>query len=358
MRRTNTLLLLFLTACCYGQTSSGGDKAGLKNLPFLIQWDDAGLKIRAIKDKKNYLQVFDLRASNCLEDLGQDFVNIKPGCASISIDFNDYIPKEKASMRAVEEDLVPKGASTGRIKIEKTNSLFQRDLGKRDHILVLEGYGRLKGQQQKFIISGIDVFKVEADPDAVFKVQGDQVRVDLANCNTNLLLTKGGIINEAGFIHKLAPLGQKYNKKYVEYDGFIYEGKSSVGGKWDFEHVRRLMTKYSITDFEDRPLVYLSDLLITKKGIGMRVLNSNVKQDQLRVGYQYFDWSEFVNLRFQRQGSNAQVKIRSPYGEETIYNGNRFFSNVEMIQFFNELRSVILQHLDMKEIIGDPIGRP
>lgn len=335
--------ILFLA--CMPACFSTFAQNGLAPLPILLQWDNAGLKIQAVDSQNPATSLFELQSSGCFENLGQDLISLKSGegCESITIDLTAYLSGGTKG----KDNLAARDTGLRRIKIEKTNTMQGQGLQNDEFVVGLEGFKKPFTAGQKIIFKGLDAFVLEADEKARYTRQNGEIKVNVKDCTANFVFFKGGMIKTTGFEESLPLLSKKYNSRYTEYDGFIYVNKNTVGKKWDFAHVRDLITKYNITDFEDQPLSYLEDMLITTKGIGFKLVHSGAKPEVSSPYYGFFSWAEFINFRFERYLNDRQLKLISPYQEVFHYGGNTFFSNVEMIQFMQELKDLILLNVSL-----------
>ena len=332
MKLTNTILSLFLCVAGYGQS--------LPQLPLALQWDEAGLRLQAIQQPGIAHTILEPVSPQCFEKLGQDLIGLTANedCQSITIDFGDLpaIEKEKA-----EADLVPKGELEWKIQLDRTAPIRGGNSGDGTFILEIAGLpSSYPGYVREIIFKGLDVMVAEADVGATYLERGyDRVRIDVKKCQNRLILFRGGAMNTSLLQEKIPELGEKYNRKYTEYDAFIYESKASVGEKWDFEHVRKLITRYNITNFEDRPLMYLENMLITSSGIGMNLtVDDGNRRDSRRVLH-FLTWPDLVRLKIEPFVDGRRIKFTTPYQQVWYFAGSDFFSNVELIQFLEELRA-------------------
>ena len=61
--------------------------------------------------------------------------------------------------------------------------------------------------------------------------------------------------------------------------------------------------------------------------------------------YRFFPWHEFIHLDFEKYIGKHQMIIKYPYSTNYLYNSRLAFTNVELIQFFKELKMLITQKL-------------
>ena len=57
--------------------------------------------------------------------------------------------------------------------------------------------------------------------------------------------------------------------------------------------------------------------------------------------YKFFPWYEFINLSFTKYIDEKRMLIEDAYNNTYIFNSRKHFTNVELIQFFNELNALI-----------------
>ena len=178
----------------------------------------------------------------------------------------------------------------------------------------------------------------------------------LQNVKIKHLDLKGGHINLADVEEKIPHLCRKYNDRYYgngKTDAFIcLEDCKREDPKADDirQHSRKLITRYNITDFEDAPISFIGNIIITKKGVGLNLQTGHAKKNDYKNkkpldnsddNYRFFPWFEFINLSFTKHLDERQLLIYDPYNNIYIYNSKVYFSNVELIQFFNELKALI-----------------
>lgn len=176
----------------------------------------------------------------------------------------------------------------------------------------------------------------------------DRIVVDFTEDEFQPLALRSGDILAPGIAERIPELCQYYNEKYQEKNAFtLQDSLLSPGTTWNLVRVRSLIAMYNLTDFRDEPLAYLESMIITKKGIGLNLKNGYFRKNGKWVEggagyrYQFFEWTRFVNLDFEKYIRSKEVKIKVPYNQTYLYPGNQSFSNVETIQFLKELQYTI-----------------
>ena len=306
----------------------------LPRLPLIIHWGQTDFRIQAAPAQPSIFEMVAAPSAKCLEYLSEDMIRIKPGpeCASILFDFAN----------AAE----PSPSAANSITIDRIDARMRGNVQSEDLLISIDGHDpEAPESSQVFIFRGLDVIWIESDPKVVSHTMRNRVHLDVAEVGVPMLLFKGGKINETQMLSALPQLGEKYNRKFVEFDSFIYENKETVGEKWNWEHVRKLVNQYNITDFRDEPLLYLEDMLITKKGIGLKLMPWRKSKARKKTIHLFFPWKDFVNLKPETYQDERQLKLTTPQKETFVFNGTAFYSNVELIQFLKELRSLVFSHM-------------
>ena len=360
MFRTNTILLAVLLVFAGAFTSvfgqSGDAEAGIPELPVILSWDDEGIRIRTKNPDQTSNKFLNMKPSQYLEKIGNDFirVNLGAGNTPVIIDLTNYFNRLAATAQASTYNLIDSPEPYVDIEMPKLSlSNYQEP---NSFVVTLQNFsGKRRYSQQKIVFKGIDVFYIGADDCASLSASGNEIAVDVDRCKVNYLLLKGGLLDIDNIDERIPELCRKYNNRYYgQVDAFVCledcRGKDP-NSELNLKHTRKLITKYNITDFEDEPISFLDDMILTKKGVGM---NLKVQQEETSKKkktktvsysaydrYQFFPWFEFINLSFEKYAGDKQLKIRDPYNNSFIYNSKVHFSNVELIQFFNELKSVI-----------------
>jgi len=357
MKRTNTITLLFLFLCLLPVLSSAHDDPipveQLPELPVAIYWDDSGLKIRLKRHDSNTASQLRALPSRYLEKVGNDLININKGgsLTPVVIDLSKYF-ENKMGYRSGYTRI--NNNEMHAITVEK-DDLSGSNYDEYDTFAMILKYpsGKRRHAQQEILFKGLDVFRVEADQRAHVQLSGKKIIVDVSKTPSRYLVLRGGVL-QLDDIEELVPnLCYKYNKKFGEDGAFICSDTDGRGDKaWNLDHVRNLITKYNITDFNDEPLAYLKNIIITKKGIGFDLKRfsydkRNKPKDVAALdSYLFFDWSTFINMKFEKSSSSRQFIIQGPYSKTFLYGGNEFFTNVELIQFMNELTYSIAAAMD------------
>ncbi len=361
MSRTNTIALFFVIAILgqsvglAGQHRNSG--ANLPELPIIVSWNDDGLRIRTKNIEANAGNLLNVAASQYFEKIGNDFIqiSIETGTKPIVIDMTNYLhPAGTASSTFSLID-----AEDRQINIEMERLPIGNYYEENSFVIELQNFSSARRySRQVVVLKGLDVFYVGADACATLSSDNRTVTVDAHKCEVKQLLLKGGLLNLRDIDHKVPVLCRKYNDRYYsESNAFVCledcKGEDPDAAT-NLKHVRKLITKYNITDFEDEPVSFLDNIILTKKGLGLnlKVQQNNVGLKTKRKGknvvafsaydnYRFFPWHEFINLSFSKYAGEKQLLIRDPYNNSYIYNSQIHFSNVELIQFFNELKALI-----------------
>ncbi len=351
MLRTNTLIaFMLLVMNCWGQNgklptdpTDPNRSTTPPELPITLSWDENGVNIRA--NRKNYASnnVFQAKPSKYLEKVGNDLIRINLG--------GDDIPVLIDLTRYYEE---LENLENGFTKINNTESAWitvdhpdlavETILDERSYTLVLENYA--KRARKEIILRGMDVFLVEADKSAKLYSNANKIFVDVKKATNNKLVLRGALLDIEGLDESIPKLCNKYNKKFGETAFICFDEDAEDSEIWNLEHVRDLITKYNITDFEDKPIAYLNFIFITKKGIGFNLKAEDYKTRKEIVylpqdSYQFFPWQDFLNLEFNKYLDNIRVFVNDPYDKTYIHYSKTHFSNVELVQFLKELKHVV-----------------
>ncbi len=342
MKNLNILVFFLLHQLVIGQELPPTGDAVLPKLPLLIHWDQSDFRIQAVPSELSPANQLAATSSKCFDYLSEDMVRIKAGSECSSILFNFSAPSSVS--RSIDPPIVMKGIDA-RIK-----GNLQGD----DLLVSINGYDPEDSQRNQLLVfRGLDVILVESDPRVVAQRETNTVHLEVSKADIQMLLFKGGKIHETQITNAIPQLGMKYNKKFVEYDSFVYEEKGTVGRKWDSEHVRNLVNKYNITDFRDEPLLYLEDMLVTKKGIGLTLQSVHVRaKARKRPVSLFFRWKDFIHLELESYKDDRQLQLITPQKEVYLFRGTHFYSNVELIQFMKELRNLILYSMHPLQLSG------
>lgn len=367
MLRTNLFLgfALFVTSihALPADPAYAKSSYNLPPLPIDLSWDENGVQIRANGASGNSANVLNLIPSRYLEKIGNDFirVNLNSLGTPVIVDFSKYYTHNEVEASTVS--LV--NAGNPRIDIEMPRMLFSNYEQQGGFVLELLNFaGDKKNSRQVFIFKGIDVFFVGTYDCAQRSAKGNSISIDVSRCQDKNLLLKGDLLNLANMDKRVPELCRKYNTRFYtekHQEAFVCledckpgDPKASVNKL----HARKLVTVYGITDYTDDPISFLDDIILTKKGVGLNLkmepqqgLKISLKKDKkegedLSDSYKFFPWNEFFNLTFQKHDGEKQLQIKDAYNNSYLYYSKTHFSNVELIQFFNELKSLIAADLN------------
>lgn len=353
MSRFNTLFLLFVV-CLLGQVSNVAGQYGvfnpnLSDLPIIISWDDDGARITANITGNRSSNLLELTPSRYLDQIGNDLirVTVNNGNTPVIIDLSDYYKDDVTGTEALVE--------SSKVDVFMPKITLASFNEPNSFIVELEQFSNdSKNAKQTFIFKGLDVFFLGADDCANIMANGNIIKVSVRKCDTKYFVLKGGSLDLADIEMKIPELCNKYNDRYYtrgKTNGFVClkdcEDDDPNAYK-NISHSRGLITRYNITDFEDAPISFIDNLLITSKGVGLNLKfedAENSKKNKIAYtaydNYRFFPWYEFINLSFSKYIDGNQLMIRDPYNNSYIYNSKVHFSNVELIQFFKELKALI-----------------
>lgn len=336
-----------------GQTVNAN--SNLKDLPITLSFDREGIRITTNTNASRNL--LDMVPYKYLDQIGNDLIKISLDTKNtpVVIDLSDYYQNKFAHNKHRSDQL----ASNSKIKVYMPKLTLRSNDASKNFILELRNYARGKNNlQQTFIIKGIDVFYVGVDKSAIISAKQNHIILDIEKSRVDHLQLKGGILNLFNIEDKLPGLCRKYNERYFgngRDNAFIClkDCKPTDPNTPKHQrHGRKLITKYNITDFEDAAVSFLSEIIITKKGLGINlktetpakgILGKKKKKATLdpNDAYYFFPWYEFVNLHFEKHVDEHQLLIKDPFNHTYVYDSKVHFSNVELIQFFNELKKLI-----------------
>lgn len=337
--------------------------ANFEALPIVFSWEDNGVRITSKTANNLGGNLLELTPSQYLDQIGNDLVRVtqNSGMTPVIIDLTEYYQykRDGSTAEAMNQMINPSP------KIH----LFMPKLTLADYnepnsfILELRNFsGTANEARQVFLFRGLDVFYVSTDNCVELSSSQNRIIADVNKCDVKHLVLKGGLLDLTAVDQKIPDLTKKYNHRYFsmgEEDAFVClkdcekpEGETADAGYEKLKHVRNLITKYNITDYDDEPLSYLGNMLLTKKGVGLNLKTED--GDKTRTTskgkkasynaydtYRFFPWYEFINLSFEKYMDESQLLIQDPYNNSYIYNSKVHFSNVELIQFFNELKDMI-----------------
>lgn len=363
--RTRKSQILVLVVGILGFTFSlngqnGNPTPKLSKLPISLSWDDDGIRITARNPSDPTMDLLKVTRSRYLDQIGNNLIRVTLDTRNtpVVIDLTGYYQSNRVDESTAEvdtTDFVPQ------IRVYTLDVSLEEYSDPSSFAVELKNFTKeIKNVQQTFVFKGLDVFYVSSAPCAKRSANKSRIVVDVDDCRYKKLRLQGGVLDLEDLEVKIPTLCKRYNDRYYATDksnAFIClqdckaEGSESIK---DLQHSRKLITKYNITDFTDEPISFLSDILITKKGIGINlktteesITTSRLKKRSSKVAfnaydqYRFFPWSEFINLAFEKYVDDVQLKIRDPYNNQYIYNSQVYFSNVELIQFFNELKVLI-----------------
>ncbi len=337
----------------------GHSNPNLRDLPVVLSWNDDGIRITAKTAVDRTTNLFQLTPSRFLEQIGNDLIRIAPGDGTtpVIVDLSGYYERSEV----VDASINLLAMDQPRIKIHMPKLTLSSYSEPNSFIVELRNYSsELHASRQLVLFRGLDVFYVGTDRCANLSANQNRIVVDVDKCEVKHLALKGGLLNLTDIEEKIPTLCQKYNDRYFiqgQSGGFICLEdcrKEDPNAYQNLKHGRGLVTKYNITDFQDAPVSFLDNMLITKKGIGLNLkTEAQVTEKRGKKGafsaydsYRFFPWHEFINLSFAKYIDENQLSISDPYNNRYIYNSKVHFSNVELIQFFNELKAMISAQLN------------
>lgn len=363
MFQKNTLFLLFM-GCILGFLPELAGQNGIFNpslteLPIILSWDDDGARITANTSDERSSNLFKLTPSRYLDQVGNDLIRVAIGSDNVPviIDLSEYYKRQDTGKDAT--------ALEGKVSVHMPKLALTNYVEPNTFMMKLVSFSKgSKKATQTFIFKGIDIFYPAVDQCAILNSDMNRITVDVDKCDVKYLVMMGGVLNLDDVEEKIPVLCRKYNDRY-----FINRGKGKSEGficlkdcddddpnaYKNLSHSRGLITKYNITDFQDAPISFLDNMLITNKGVGLNLKtevetlgNKKKKKNKKKEtsyttydSYRFFPWYEFINLSFAKHIDANQLMIRDPYDVSYIYNSKIRFSNVELIQFFNELKALI-----------------
>ena len=348
-------VFIFLTGLLNGQSSQ--NSSNLRDLPLELSWDDFGVKIRTLKTTTSSERLINLVSSNYLTEISNGFIRVNAGAENVPIlvDLSGYLLKESNRLKGVS--LISDTHPTIDVKAQSI-TLSNYDTPNSFTLEVFNFSKKSPNARQVFVFKGLDVFNVVADQGAKSSFKGKVFKVNVGNCKIKQLILKGGLLNLADLDVKIPDLCKKYNSRYfIKRKAFtcLEDCKESDPlTEANYRHVRDLVTKYNLTDYTDKPISFLDDILLTQKGVGIN-FNAGVdeanklkisfkkKEEETAPSYEYhfFPWNKFINLSFSKLEDSTQLRTTDPYGNIYTYDSKIDFSNVELIQFFNELKALI-----------------
>ena len=317
-------------------------------LPLSISWDENGINIRASQALINTNNLFDSKPSKYLEKVGNDLIRINLGGDKIpvEIDLTKYYQELKMLKNGVAK---VSNVEAPLIKVEHPDLAVKNEEKSKQFRLVIENF--TKRARKEIIFRGMDVFLVEADRSATVFSNGNKIVLNVRKSDVKRIVTRGGLFSIDGLDEKIVALCNKYNKKFGETAFICFDQELEDSEIWNLEHVRDLVTKFNITDFDDQPIAYLNDILITKKGIGINLKKEEYDSRKETIyqpfdSYEFFTWANLINMDFSKYLDSKRILIKDPYSKTYIHYSKAYFSNVELVQFLKELRYVISLNLE------------
>jgi hypothetical protein len=349
--------MLCFGAALYGQSRMAN--ANFEALPIVFSWEDSGVRITSKTANSLGGNLLEMTPSQYLDQIGNDLVRVtlNSGNTPVIIDLTEYYQYKREGSTAA--------AMNQMINPNPKINLFMPKLTLADYnepnsfILELRDFSTdVNEARQVFLFRGLDVFYVSTDNCADLSSDQNRIIVNVGKCDVKHLVLKGGLLDLTDVEQKIPDLCKKYNQRYFsqgEDDAFVCLKDCPDAGTDGYEklkHVRSLITKYNITDYDDEPLSFLGNMILTKKGVGLNLKTEDMDKTRTSVKgkkasynaydtYRFFPWSEFINLSFEKYVDENQLLIKDPYNNSYIYNSKVHFSNVELIQFFNELKDMI-----------------
>lgn len=360
MKKLNAALIIFLWASFSLSIDlvcqNGNSALKLQDLPIELSWDNFGVKIR-VTSSNNILpqELLHLTPSVYLTKVGNDLIRVNSSAMNkqVIIDLTKYLGKESNAL--MKENGVKD--SIQRVDISVPKISMPSDVELNSFALELSNFSTNRTtSKQMFIFKGLDVLYAFIDDCANLSLEKRTIKVDASNCGANSLILKGGLLDFENLGQKIPDLCRKYNSRfYIKREAFVCLEDCKEGNpdtEKNFRHVRDLITKYNITDYSDRAISFLDNIIITTKGIGINLKPAEKPNKANRKNkpivyeaydeYTFFPWTEFINLSFSKYADETQVQVENTYQQSYIYNSKIDFTNVELIHFFNELKALIL----------------
>lgn len=361
MLRINTLSMLFLTTfLCFTSTlvsQIGIGNPNLSELPISLSWDNDGVRITAKTSDPN-TNLLEMTPFRYLDQIGNDLIRVAIDARStpVVIDLTGYYQNVALHQNQQSPDTISAAAKIGVYMPRLTLADYNEP---NSFIIELRNFtDQINNAKQAIVIKGLDVLYVGSDNLGNLSAKQNRIVVNVEKSRVKHLLLKGGILNLFDLEQRIPNLCQKYNERYFangRSDAFVClrDCKADdTNSEKSLRHGRTLITKYNITDFDDVPISFLGNMIITKKGLGINLkteatskTKTGKKEKQAPFdpydNYTFFPWYEFINLNFSKYVDENQLLIKDPYNHTYIYNSKVYFSNVELIQFFNELKAMI-----------------
>ena len=345
--------LLFTTVLCYLVLSQAFGqhnyrlKESLKSplLPVQISWDDFGINIRMDGVAPDDDTTFEVSSSRYLEKMSSDLIRVVLGEPDVPvvIDLANFYKPETA-----------RASGTGMVSVTKPTQSLEIYEREQNFTFELINFSKKRYYtRQNIIIKGLNTFLIEMNPDVQPREINKKIKLDLTNSNTTYIALRGGLLQLADLEETIPTLCAKYNQKFSEYGSFVCVRDCIANqSEKELDFVRDLITKYNVTDFNDEPIAFLKQIIMTKNGIGLPTIfqpeaaRFSKKIPAPVTKYKFYKWGDFINLQFDKSKKEKGFLILTPYQEILYSETTSDFSNVELIQFLNELRYQILLNIN------------
>lgn len=353
------LLLLAFTLGFTNPVSAQYGKSNqlnLREIPVALSWDDSGIRIVPKTATPHSGNLLSLKPSRFLEQIGNDLIRVTPGAdqAPVIIDLTSYY-QSTSGATADATNMI--NNITPQVNIEMPKLTLADYNEPNSFIVEIKNFSeKAKGISQTFLFRGLDIFYVNTNACVERSSHENRIILDVNKCpEVKYLVIEGGLLNLDDVDEKIPALCNKYNDRYYmpgQSKAFlcVEDCRAEDGGSYEhLKHVRSLITKYNITDYEDAPLSYIGDVILTKKGVGLnlkkhadgKMFKKNDPEFNASIVYKFFPWYEFINLNFAKYQDEHNLLITDPYNNNYLYDSKVYFSNVELIQFFSELKALI-----------------
>lgn len=357
MKQTNTIvaILLMVTTIQAQKNYNLDQDLKLPILPIQIFWDDFGINIRMLDVPTDDETKLGLSSSPYLEKLTTDVIRVSLGepDAPVVINLENYFAEQgQEPIVKPTYNLRPEDHT---IYVEKRKlTLGSYDLPDAFVFEISNFSEKRRYTRQIFVIQGINSFLLQTDKAAkVNQFNNGILSVDLMESNANEVLLRGDYLELDQLEEMIPTLCQKYNDRFQEFNAFVcVRDCIARGSESQLEYVRQLVTLYNITDFNDEPIAFLDQIIMTKQGIGFLTTpklteeTSSKKTEPVTPKYTFYKWGTFINLEFEKGLGSTQILIKNPYKNTLTFRSDAYFSNVELIQFLLELKHTILNQLN------------
>ena len=332
----------------------------LKELPIILSWNDDGILITAKPTFNSTTNWLEMKPSRYIEQISKELIRIVPNTdnAPAVIDFTEYKSLDGVHEFNSDSDSDSDSELVGKVRVHMPKLTLSEFDESHNFIVEIINYSNSRDiSRQRFLFKGLDVFHVGTDECVKLSANQNKIVINVEGCDIKHLVLRGGSFDLIDIDTKIPDLCRKYNDFYYsddQVDAFVCLEdcrRDDPNAKENIKHSRQLMTKYNIIDFEDFPLSFLGNMLLTKKGVGLNLKVSDGRKGKKTTysaydEFRFFPWYEFINLQFNRYVDENQLQITDPYENSYIYNSKVHFSNVELIRFFSELKSLIADHVN------------